>query len=141
MVKAIRNSFQYELITSWTIQKMITFLEHFSCKGLANLNQPPTYLILFPWEYLLKPNSGRHFLRALFCVHMSIIFRQVIKYSYGQKSETVQYIFVQKIVILIILGILTTLTENGTASDKYQNVANMAKPKNNFDGMVLKLGS
>ena len=38
-------------------------------------------------------------------------------------------------------GILTTLTENGTASDKYQNVANMAKPKNNFDGMVLILGS
>ena len=47
----------------------------------------------------------------------------------------------KKIVILIILGILTTLTENGTASDKYQNVANMAKPKNNFDGMVLILGS
>ena len=47
----------------------------------------------------------------------------------------------QNFVIVLSFGKLTTLTENGLASDKYQNVARMARLKNNLDGMVLKLGS
>ena len=40
-----------------------------------------------------------------------------------------------------ILRKLTELTENGIASDKSKKVAKMARPKNNFDCMVMKVGS
>ena len=78
----------------------------------------------------LKAKLWTAFSRSSFLRSHVYDFKNKIIYNSGQNF-----------VIVLSFGKLTTLTENGLASDKYQNVARMARLKNNLDGMVLKLGS